>query len=591
MTLRRRRPAGAETAELVWLTREGDGLARVLAAFALGRSVGERVNETLTELLDDADSNMREAAMLAFLERPAYRSAFAPLLSEQEAGGFAGMLAGLVLDEWLSPEEVGRPQDTSTRSSKATGLRLAQVFLQGKLDGGLQRAGDGDGGGIATLLVHLSRELGRRPSIGHVTTISRAFVDEDLEVSSRNHESLGPNASIKRISFGPSHYLATPEMWAHRREVERELERTFNEIGGLDAVHLRFADVGTLAAARVARRMGIPIVFTLAPDPHGVIRERERTGHLTRESFLEANSREHFLFRAWLVETLLEQSSRLVLFPRANAKREVRELLGIDEQQLSSGRFRTVPEGISLANIDRANDAITTQEASPALRDLDTALRALPPKRAGLPLVLSVGRFHSVKGFPRLVEAWASDRELQQAFNLVIVGGNLNAPTAEEQRVLHSVGDVVDRIPHAADGLVLLGHRSHSEVAQLLHATRRGRAELVGQAGVYACASEKEEFGLALLEALAAGLPVVAPERGGPPTYIDDGVTGALVDTTSVESIVYGLRRAAAVREDETRAKRAGSLIRERFSVEAMAAELGDLYSGLLEVPAHADAA
>lgn len=570
------------------LTKEGDGLARVLAAFALGRAASKRTEETLAQLLDDADSNVREAAMLAFLERPACGPAFASILSEQEAGGFGGMLASLVLDDWLSPD-VERPQNTAT-SQRPAGIRLAQVFLQGKLDGDLQRAGDGDGGGIATLLVHLSRELGRRPSIHHVTTVTRAF-NGDLEVSSQSHELLGSDASIKRISFGPSHYLTTPEMWSHRREVESELERAFVEIGGLDAVHLRFADVGTLAAARVARRLGIPIVFTLAPDPHGVIRERERAGHLTRESFLEANSREHFLFRAWLVETLLHQSRRLVLFPRANEKRELNELLGIDGQQLSSDRFRTVSEGISLANIDRAHRAVEAPAASPALRDLDTAIRELPHRRAGLPLVLSVGRFHGIKGFPRLVEAWASDRALRQAFNLVIVGGNLNEPTGEERQVLRSVREVVERMPQAADGLVLLGHRSHSEVAQLLHVARRGREGFVGPGGVYACTSEKEEFGLALLEALAAGLPVVAPERGGPPTYIDHGVTGALVDTTSVASIVSGLRMVAAIRDDETRAKRAGSLVRERFSVEAMAEELEELYSDLVDLPEYAEAA
>jgi hypothetical protein len=44
--------------------------------------------------------------------------------------------------------------------------------------------------------------------------------------------------------------------------------------------------------------------------------------------------------------------------------------------------------------------------------------------------------------------------------------------------------------------------------------------------GVYVDGALKEEFGLAVLEAMAAGLPVVAPSTGGPSTYVDDGDTG-----------------------------------------------------------------
>ena len=47
---------------------------------------------------------------------------------------------------------------------------------------------------------------------------------------------------------------------------------------------------------------------------------------------------------------------------------------------------------------------------------------------------------------------------------------------------------------------------------------------------MYVDGAVKEEFGLAVLEAMAAGLVVVAPSTGGPSTYVDDGDTGVLVD-------------------------------------------------------------
>ena len=58
------------------------------------------------------------------------------------------------------------------------------------------------------------------------------------------------------------------------------------------------------------------------------------------------------------------------------------------------------------------------------------------------------------------------------------------------------------------------------------------------------CASLKEEFGIAILEAMAAGLVVVAPDGGGPATYVDDGVTGVLADTSSPEALAAAVARA-----------------------------------------------
>ena len=49
-----------------------------------------------------------------------------------------------------------------------------------------------------------------------------------------------------------------------------------------------------------------------------------------------------------------------------------------------------------------------------------------------------------------------------------------------------------------------------------------GLGSLIGPSGAYVCGSLKEEFGLAILEAMAAGLPVVAPAGGGPATYVEE---------------------------------------------------------------------
>ncbi len=574
IVLRRRPAEGRTAAALLRLVDEGDPLARIAACYALGAIPGPVVDRVLLRLLEGPDADLGETAALALATRPAFAPARAALRRTEGQRGFAGMLAGLALENGPRTE---RPLPLP-RGQRSGGLRIAQVFLQGRIDGALRDAGAGDGGGLATLVVHLARALGRRPEIDHAVTITRAFHDEHaVAANDVLHEPLGEGAAIERIAFGPEGYLATADMWKHRAEAERALERCLRRLGPLDAVHLRFADVGTLAAARVCRRLGLPICFTVAADPHALIRARERSGALDRASFAAANRDEHLLFRIHLVESMLGDAAALVRFPRADGEHEVAGLLGLRPGDPATRRLHTVAEGISLETLDAAARARLSRVPRVS-RDLRAAV---DPGRAELPLLLSVGRFHRVKGFDRLAEAWAGDPWLRASFNLAIVGGNLARPTDEERQVMAALAGVVARHPEARDGLLLLGHRTHAEVATLLHDAHDGLSASVAPNGVYACASEKEEFGLALLEALAVGLPVVAPLAGGPATYVEDGETGFLVDTTSIAALRRGLRAAASIRTDAARAARSSTTIRARFSIDAMAAELAAVYGEL----------
>jgi glycosyltransferase involved in cell wall biosynthesis len=119
-------------------------------------------------------------------------------------------------------------------------------------------------------------------------------------------------------------------------------------------------------------------------------------------------------------------------------------------------------------------------------------------------------------------------------------------------------------------------------VATWLAAVRLGRAGLSAPAGVYVSASLKEEFGIAILEALASGLVVVAPAGGGPATYVEHGVTGLLVDTTSAEvlaSAVVAALGLASAPDAADRAQHARDVVTEQFSITTMASSLATVYS------------
>ena len=552
---------GAAPDGLVDAYAHGDALARLLVLPALAAVGTDAATRLLLAAVGGPDPAEREHAAWALANVPPVPAAAPALTALRAGGGFAGMLAELALEPHGAPAVRSRPRAPGDR-----GLRIVQVFMQGWIDPGLTRAGAGDAGGIATLLVHLGAALAGRPEVEEVVTLARGAGPP---------ERLAHGARIERVPFGGDGPLASTDAWPHRRELERGLERALRRLGPVDAVHLRFADVASFSAARVCERLRLPYFFTLAPDPHALIRRRQLAGGLDRDGFVQADRREHLLFRARLVERLRDGATGLALLPRAGARDELAELVGLDDRHRL---VRTVPEGIAIEALDAAAAAVASG-ADPVARQLAAAVAALPPGRRGLPLVLSVGRLHRVKGFAALLEAWAGDPALRGAANLAIVGGDLAHPSAEERSVLDALHAVRDRHPGAGDGLLLLGHRPHRDVLRLMAAARSGIPGAVAPGGVYACASEKEEFGLALLEAMGSGLSVMGPDTGGPPMFIADGTTGTLADTGSVAGVRDGLRRALALRLSDDLAVHAAATVRGHFTVEAMAAGLVDLYT------------
>lgn len=91
-----------------------------------------------------------------------------------------------------------------------------------------------------------------------------------------------------------------------------------------------------------------------------------------------------------------------------------------------------------------------------------------------------------------------------------------------------------------------------------------------------------EPFGLALIESMACGTPVVAFRRGSVPEIVDEGVTGSIVSTPeeAIQALpgVLSLDRGAVRRRFE-----------ERFSASRMARDYVKLYRSALEVPAPRD--
>jgi glycosyltransferase involved in cell wall biosynthesis len=579
-----------------WSGAAGEALAIAIESALLGMTDASS-RATLVETLGlirqpVATRLLREVALDPREPDEAREAAIAALGQRRDAAGLDDDLGTLVADGGRLAAAARLalidldPAPAAHRSVR--GLTVAQLFLHADIDPSLSAVGAGDNGGIATLLVRLGDALTADEAgpVQRALTLSRGPLQHSAEDllqvagTSRGHV-------YGRIPLA-ARPVASAAAWPYRVTARRGIRRVLRAAGGVDVVHLRMADVGSLAAADVARELGIPTVFTVAPDPHSVIRSLEDAGTLTRDGFGETDLREHFWFRARLVQTLAASASHTVFFPRPDLVQEMRELVGID-MNAHSERHTVVAEGVDLEVIDQAVDEARdagvagATAAGAAFGDLAALLGDLAEDRRGLPLLVTVGRLHRVKGVATLVRAWAGSA-LSERANLLVIGGDLDEPSRDEQEQLDLVADVVPPHERARRGLILAGHRANDVAARWIAAARFGMPGLAAAGGAYVCASIKEEFGLAVLEAMATGLVVVAPDGGGPATYVDHGDTGFLTATWDqdrlTDAVAAALDRAAD--DDEHRARRSRDVVAERFTIQAMAATLAPIYASVV---------
>jgi glycosyltransferase involved in cell wall biosynthesis len=104
---------------------------------------------------------------------------------------------------------------------------------------------------------------------------------------------------------------------------------------------------------------------------------------------------------------------------------------------------------------------------------------------------------------------------------------------------------------------------------------------LLRAADVFVQPSRSEGLPLAVLEAMAVGLPVVASRVGGIPEAVRDGETGVLVPPSQPAALAEELRKLLESPERRLELARAGRRrVREAFSLEAMLEKYLALYAG-----------
>lgn len=106
--------------------------------------------------------------------------------------------------------------------------------------------------------------------------------------------------------------------------------------------------------------------------------------------------------------------------------------------------------------------------------------------------------------------------------------------------------------------------------------------EELSRATIFATATRVEPLGIAALEAMAAGLPVVAPRVGGLGELVEDGVTGILVPPGDLGAIADALDRLLNNRAWAEQLGRAGARVAQGHRMKAMVDAYFALYEELM---------
>ncbi|MBI3989054.1 MAG: glycosyltransferase family 4 protein [candidate division NC10 bacterium] len=231
--------------------------------------------------------------------------------------------------------------------------------------------------------------------------------------------------------------------------------------------------------------------------------------------------------------------------------REIRDHL--DRKIGRPEQFVRIPSGIDVERFERAHVGAGFK---PALASAMKASLGLPPSAR---LIGSVGRLEPIKGHRYLLEAF---RDLAPRFPdlyWALVGEGELLPKFRSYAQSEGL----------ADRVLFLGWRDDLPA-------------LFQTFDLFVHPSLNEGMGRALVEAMAAGLPIVATRVCGIPEVLGEGEAGLLVEAESAPALAQGIEKLLLDPAQRTRLGKAAQKRARRYSVEVMLQKIEALYQELL---------
>jgi sucrose-phosphate synthase len=421
--------------------------------------------------------------------------------------------------------------------SHDNGLYIVLISVHGLIRGEEPELGrDADTGGQVQYVLELARALSRHAQVGRIELLTRQILSTHLDYRYGDPlEQIAERAWIVRLPCGPHRYLHKESLWPYLPQFVSHALQRFRECGRIpDVVHSHYADAGAVGV-RLSRLLDIPLVHT----GHSL-------GRVKRQRLLEQGATPEHIDKRYNIarrisaeESVLEHADLIV----ASTEQEVTEQYA-DYHASSRKRMVVIPPGV---NLDRFHPP-QRGERFAVSEQLDRFLTT--PKK---PMILAIQRPDERKNLTALIDAYGSSKRLRETANLVLLIGNredIGELPRGQRRILTEMLLGIDR--HDLYGLVAYPKQhSADEIPEIyrLAASRRG---------VFVNPAITEPFGLTLIEAAASGLPIVAPDDGGPKAIVEECRNGVLIDPFDRESITDGLVNVLGDRQEWRRRSRAG---------------------------------
>lgn len=182
-----------------------------------------------------------------------------------------------------------------------------------------------------------------------------------------------------------------------------------------------------------------------------------------------------------------------------------------------------------------------------------------PPAELKRPAIVTVAGMTPRKGLSELIDAFAMLPPELARTHLYLVGGGGEQPAFEQRASQSGAGERIHFEGFQADP------RPYLEASDL-----------------FVLASRRESFGLAVLEARAAGCAILATNVDGIPELLDHGRCGVLVPPHNPAALAEQMDRILKDQSLQQKLRKEATIGLERFTVERMSMEVLAIYTELL---------
>ena len=297
--------------------------------------------------------------------------------------------------------------------------------------------------------------------------------------------------------------------------------------GAFDLVHVHEPwHYPGFIAFRIARKHGIPYVLS----PRGALQE-----HYLRQKALKKR-----MYRMVIQDRILKFADAIHALTNA-------EMASIAKLGYKSSIF-VAPNGIDPSPFERSPDT--------------SAFSAAYPELVGKRVILFLGRLYSQKGLDVLARSYANLSHEFEDTALLVAGPNEDGTREKMESIL--------KTSPASGSTVFTG---------LL--TGQDKLAALACADLFVLPSHSEGFSMAILEALAAGLPVVISRQCNFPE-VSERDAGFVVEPNDA-AVTEAIR--TLLSDDQLRTRmgcNARNLVREKYTWDAIAASMAGLYQRLV---------